>query len=114
MVAACHSASSYFNLWLKAVGYSVVQTNVLPTAGSALNIVITLTWGILADHTGQYYWLIIICMGWCMVSNIILVIWDVPKAALLFSYYISYAGSAATPVLIVSHLKASLWCLNIM
>lgn len=54
MIAACHSASSYFNLWLKAVGYSVVQTNILPTAGSALNVVVTLTWGILADHTGQY------------------------------------------------------------
>lgn len=49
-------------------------------------------------------------MGWCMISNIILVIWDVPKAALLFSYYISYAGSAATPVLIVSHLCGSWSC----
>ncbi|KAH7030645.1 pantothenate transporter liz1 [Microdochium trichocladiopsis] len=100
MIAACHSASSYFNLWLKAVGYSVVQTNVLPTAGSALNVVVTLTWGILADHTGQYFLLICICMGWCLLSNILLVIWNVPKSALLFSYYISYAGSAATPVLI--------------
>ncbi|CZT44458.1 uncharacterized protein RSE6_04626 [Rhynchosporium secalis] len=40
-----------------------------------------------------------------MLSNILLSVWDLPKAALLFSYYISYAGAATTPVLIVSDEK---------
>lgn len=35
-----------------------------------------------------------------LVSNIMLSIWDIPKAALMFAFYISYAGSARTPVLI--------------
>ncbi|KAK1638473.1 hypothetical protein BDP81DRAFT_405471 [Colletotrichum phormii] len=80
MVAACHTATSYFNLWLKSAGYSVVDANIYPTGGSALNIVATVIWGIIADRTGQNY--------------------NIPKGALMFAYYLSYAGSAATPVLI--------------
>lgn len=33
MVAEAGSGTNYFNLYLKAEGYSVVQTNVLPTIG---------------------------------------------------------------------------------
>lgn len=58
MLANCHSATSYFNLWLKAEGYDVSKINTLPTAGNALAIVVTLTWGILADRTRQRYILI--------------------------------------------------------
>lgn len=102
MVAACHSATSYFNLWLKSTGYSVVQTNILPTAGSALNIVATVVWGIIADHTGRNYTMIVIVQALMMLSNVLLSVWHIPKGALMFAYYLSYAGSAATPVLIVS------------
>ncbi|PVI01798.1 MFS general substrate transporter [Periconia macrospinosa] len=97
MIAQCHTATSYFNLWLKASGYSVYQTNVLPTAGNALAIVVTISWGIIADRTGQRYWLIVGLMVLMIVSNIILTVWNVPNSALLFAYYISYAGSAGTP-----------------
>ncbi|KAK2010700.1 pantothenate transporter liz1 [Colletotrichum eremochloae] len=100
MVAACHSATSYFNLWLKAAGYSVVDANIYPTGGSALNIVATVTWGIIADHTGQNYLMIVIVQALMMLSNILLSVWYIPKGALMFAYYLSYAGSAATPVLI--------------
>ncbi|TQN64787.1 Pantothenate transporter liz1 [Colletotrichum shisoi] len=100
MVAACHSATSYFNLWLKAAGYSVVDANIYPTGGSALNIVATVIWGIIADHTGQNYLMIIIVQALMILSNILLSVWYIPKGALMFAYYLSYAGSAATPVLI--------------
>ncbi|KAJ5901479.1 pantothenate transporter liz1 [Penicillium taxi] len=100
MVAACHSATSYFNLWLKAAGYSVVKVNVLPTGGSALDIVVTILWGMIADRYGKHYWLIISIQLLMMLSNILLSIWTIPKAALMFAFYLSYAGSAATPVLI--------------
>lgn len=39
MVAEAGSGTSYFNLYLKAEGYSVVQTNVLPTIGKPENFV---------------------------------------------------------------------------
>lgn len=102
MFANCHSATSYFNLWLKAEKYSVSHVNTLPTAGNALAIVVTITWGILADRTGKRYILIVSLLLLMMVSNILLSVWDIPKSALLFAYYISYAGTATTPVLIVS------------
>jgi ACS family pantothenate transporter-like MFS transporter len=100
MVAACHSATSYFNLWLKATGYSVEKINYLPTGGNALNIVVTVTCGIIADHTGQKYWMIVVIQLLMMFSNVLLSVWDIPKSALMFAYYLSYCGSAATPILI--------------
>ncbi|BCS17496.1 uncharacterized protein APUU_10324A [Aspergillus puulaauensis] len=100
MIAACHTATSYFNLWLKAAGYSVSKINTLPTGGNALAIVTTITWGILADHTAQYYWLITGLLLTMMLSNILLSVWYIPKGGLMFAYYLSYAGSAGTPVLI--------------
>ncbi|GKT40234.1 pantothenate transporter liz1 [Colletotrichum spaethianum] len=91
---------TYFNLWLKAAGYSVVDANIYPTGGSALNIVATVIWGIIADHTGQNYLMIVIVQALMILSNILLSVWSIPKGALMFAYYLSYAGSAATPVLI--------------
>jgi ACS family pantothenate transporter-like MFS transporter len=96
MIAACHTATSYFNLWLKAEGYSVSKINYLPT-------------GMIADRTGQFYWLIISLTLVMILSNILLSVWTIPTSALLFAYYISYAGSAATPVLIVSRSVRSCW-----
>jgi MFS family permease len=107
MVAACHTATGYFNLWLKATGYSVVKTNVLPTAGNAVAIVVTLLWGVLADRTGQRFILITSLLVLMMISNILLSVWDLPKGALMFAFYSSYAGAATTPVLIVSSLFSS-------
>lgn len=101
MLAANHSATQYFNLYLKASGYSVSQRNTLPTAGNALAIVITILWGMLADRTHHYYWLIVSLCGVMMLSNILLSVWNIPHKALMAAYYISYAGSATTPVLIV-------------
>ena len=101
MVAACHTATSYFNLWLKAEGYSVTETNYLPTGGNALAIVVTIFMGMLADKTGWYYWILMVLQIVMILANILLSVWTIPKAALMFAYYISYAGSASTPVLIV-------------
>lgn len=112
MVAACHTATSYFSLWLKAEGYSVLKTNYLPTGGNALNIVVTFTSGVIADHTGWNFWMIVVIQSVMIFANILLSVWNIPKSALMFSYYISYAGSAATPILIVSvFMPAILGCL---
>ncbi|CAD6445448.1 1972e50c-1deb-4fde-92c7-5f8019fc6b56 [Sclerotinia trifoliorum] len=100
MLVNCHSATSYFNLWLKAEGYSVVKRNILPTAGNALTIVVSFVYGIIADRTGRRFLLINVLMVIIMVSNIMLSVWNIPKPALMAAYYLSYAGTAATPVLI--------------
>ena len=101
MIAACHTATSYFSLWLKDAGYSVVKINYLPTGGNALNIVFSFTCGVIADWTGQNFPMIIAIQFLMILCNIILSVWHVPDSALMFSYYVSYAGSAATPLLIV-------------
>jgi ACS family pantothenate transporter-like MFS transporter len=105
MVAACHTATSYFSLWLKHAGYSVVKTNYLPTGGSALNIVFSFACGVIADATGQNYWMIVAIQLLMIFCNILLSVWTIPKSALMFAYYVSYAGSAATPILIVSLVR---------
>ncbi|KAI5922270.1 major facilitator superfamily domain-containing protein [Camillea tinctor] len=100
MVAQAGSGTNYFNLWLKASGYSVVETNILPTAGNALSIVAAFSFGIIADATGHRLGAIIAVQLLVMLSNILLSIWNIPTAALLFAFYLSYVGAAAQPIVI--------------
>ncbi|KAJ9134340.1 Pantothenate transporter liz1 [Pleurostoma richardsiae] len=100
MVANASSGTNYFNLYLKKNHYSVVQTNVLPTAGNAIQVVAAFLFGILADRTGKRLYMIIIIEVLVLVSNILLSIWNVQKGALLFAFYLSYCGSAAQPIII--------------
>lgn len=105
MVAQAGSGTNYFNLWLKSVGYSVVDTNILPTAGNALSIVSAFTFGIIADATGQRLPAIVTIQLLVMVANILLSVWYIPKGALLFANYLSYMGAAAQPIVIVSGIR---------
>ncbi|KAK4499155.1 hypothetical protein PRZ48_009667 [Zasmidium cellare] len=109
MVGQAAAGTKYFNLYLKDAGYSVVQTNVLPTAGDALSIVAALAFGIAADQTGWNATLVVIVELLVILSNVLLAVWELPKGALLFAYYLSYAGMAAQPIVIAwgSHLAAA-------
>lgn len=100
-VANASLGTNYFNLWLKAVGYSVAQTNVLPTAGNALTVVAAFFFGIIADRTGQRLLMLVIIELLMIVSNVMLSVWHIDKAALLFAFYLSYVGGAAQPIIIV-------------
>jgi MFS transporter, ACS family, pantothenate transporter len=74
---------------------------------TALAIVVTLLWGMIADRTEQYYFLIVGLQVLMIVSNILLAVWSIPKGALMFAYYLSYAGSATTPVLVVRNTQST-------
>ena len=102
MVANAGLGSQYFNLWLKAKGYSVVQTNVLPTAGNVVSVVTAFAFGIYADRTGNRLYALITVQLLLMLANILLSVWYIPKGALLFAFYLSYISSAAQPIIIVS------------
>lgn len=102
MVAQAGSGTNYFNLWLKAIGYSVVDTNILPTAGSALSIVSAFVFGMIADATGRRLPTIIAVESIVMLANILLSVWYLPKGVILFANYLSYIGAAAQPIVIVS------------
>lgn len=108
MVAESYSGRSYFSLYLKDRGYSVVQTNILPTAGNAVSIVAAFLFGWLSDASGSRLFVVNIVQGIVLISNIIMVIWRVPETALMAAFYLAYVGSAAQPVVIVSKcLKSS-------
>ncbi|EXJ77142.1 hypothetical protein A1O3_10300 [Capronia epimyces CBS 606.96] len=94
------NGSNYFNLWLKAEGYSVYQTNVLPTAGNALNVVTAFMIGIFVDRTGHRLIVVIVVELLLMLSNILLSVWHIPKSALLFAFYISFISGGVQPVII--------------
>ncbi len=102
MVAQAGSGTNYFNLWLKAAGYSIVDTNILPTAGSALSLVSAFIFGAIADASGRRLTTIIGIQLLVMLSNILLSVWYIPKGALLFAFYLSFVGAAAQPIVIVS------------
>ncbi len=101
-VANAGLGTNYFNLWLKAKGYSVAQTNVLPTAGNALSVVAAFFFGIIADRTGKRLPILIVIELLMMTSNVMLSVWNIKKGALLFAFYLSYVGGAAQPIIIVS------------
>lgn len=92
----------YFNLWLKAEGYSVVNINTIPTAGAALGIIAALTAGIYADRTGKRKTTVTILIIIVTVGNILLTVWHLPKGVLMFANFLTFVGSAAQPIVIVS------------
>ncbi|KAI8186982.1 Pantothenate transporter liz1 [Colletotrichum sp. SAR 10_65] len=113
MVAEAGSGTGYFNLYLKSEGYSVVQTNVLPTIGNAIQIVAAFSVGWLSDATGNRVLTVVFVQVLVLVSNIILSIWNVPKAALLAAFYLSYTGGAAQPVVISYGHEITQWNANL-
>ncbi|KAL1853197.1 hypothetical protein VTK73DRAFT_9057 [Phialemonium thermophilum] len=100
LVANAASGTNYFNLWLKASGYSVVSTNILPTAGNVVSVVAAFAFGIVADRTGRRLSMIVVIQLVVLLSNILLSVWHIPKAALLAAFYLAYVGSAAQPIII--------------
>lgn len=107
MVAQAGSGTGYFNLYLKAKGYSVVQTNLLPTAGNAISVVSAFLAGGIVDATGARLAMSVLIQVVVMVSNILLAVWFIPDRARLFAYFLSYVGSAAQPIIIVSRIAIS-------
>ncbi|KAJ4265962.1 hypothetical protein NW762_003935 [Fusarium torreyae] len=109
MVAQAGSGTGYFNLYLKDKGYSVVQTNVLPTAGNAISVVAAFLAGGIVDVTQARLTASVIIQIAVMVSNILLAIWYIPDNVRLFAYFLSYVGSAAQPIIISwgHHLNAA-------
>ncbi|KAF9894841.1 hypothetical protein FE257_004462 [Aspergillus nanangensis] len=100
MVAQAGQGFNFFNLWLKAEGYSTVQVNTIPTAGSAISLVASLVFGTIADRTGRRRDTSIVVCVIVIVANILLSVWNIPKAALLFAFFLSFVSAAAQPIVI--------------
>ncbi|KAL5334269.1 major facilitator superfamily domain-containing protein [Aspergillus crustosus] len=100
MVAQAGQGSGYFNPWLKDQGYSTAEVNTVPTAGNALSMVASLFFGTIADRTGtRADTCIVVCLI-VIISNITLSIWNIPRAGLLFAFFLSFVSAAAQPLII--------------
>ncbi|KAL3454264.1 major facilitator superfamily domain-containing protein [Aspergillus insuetus] len=100
MVAQAGQGSGFFNLYLKARGYSTTAVNTIPTAGNALSVVSSLFFGTIADKTGTRAQTCIVVCVIVIIANIMLSIWDIPTPALMFAFFLSFVSAAAQPLVI--------------
>lgn len=102
MVAQAGQGSGFFNLWLKDQGYSTAEVNTIPTAGNAISVIASLFFGTIADRTGTRKQTCAVVCVIVIVANIMLSVWDIPRPALLFAFFLSFVSAAAQPLIIVS------------
>lgn len=110
MVAQAGQGSGFFNLWLKDQGYTTAQINTIPTAGNAISVIASLFFGTIADRTGKRKETCAVVCVIVIVANIMLSVWDIPKPALLFAFFLSFVSAAAQPLIIVRRIPlSSVW-----
>ncbi|KAJ5243230.1 uncharacterized protein N7469_001557 [Penicillium citrinum] len=68
-------ASTYFGIWLKSEGFSVVDRNLIPTGTSLISGTCVVIWGFLSDYTGSRFLWIIIPLILALLPNGILALW---------------------------------------
>ncbi|KAI1085565.1 MFS general substrate transporter [Whalleya microplaca] len=92
--------TSTMALWLKADGYSVRDANNLPTVYSAISIVFMLLSGAYNDWRGsQIESVVLICLTQ-IVSESMLVAWNLGKPALFFAFYIAGTIQSLFPIIV--------------
>ena len=72
--------------------YSVVQINTLPTAGSAVSVVIAVIAGAVADKTGNFWIPSLVATVPVIIGSVLLVVWDVGESGRLAGFIISHAN----------------------
>ncbi|CAG8076158.1 unnamed protein product [Penicillium salamii] len=68
-------ASSYFGIWLKSEGFSVVDRNLIPTGTSLISAACVVLWGFLSDYTGSRFAWVLIPLILGLLPNGILAFW---------------------------------------
>lgn len=83
--SACQ-ASSYFGIWLKAEGFSVVDRNIIPTGTNLISGFCVVLWGFLSDYSGSRFWFVLGPLAYGLVPNGILAFWPSSQDAKLFAF----------------------------
>ena len=109
--AGVHASGGSYLLWLKSLGrYSTSRVNELGTYAPGLGIFYTLAICFASDLLLGPAWAITVASVWNIVGLIILVIWDVPEAAIWFAFATCYASYSISSVLhgwVNTQLRAS-------
>lgn len=83
--SACQ-ASSYFAIWLKAEGYSVVDRNIIPTGTNLISGFCVICWGFLSDYTGSRFAFVFGPLAYGLIPNGILAFWPASQDAKLYAF----------------------------
>ncbi|CAK4031078.1 pantothenate transporter liz1 [Lecanosticta acicola] len=79
-------ASSYFGIWLKAEGFSVVDRNIIPTGTNLISGFCVILWGFLSDFTGSRFWFVFGPLAYGLIPNGILAFWPSSQNAKLYAF----------------------------
>ncbi|KAK9471183.1 major facilitator superfamily domain-containing protein [Dipodascopsis tothii] len=91
--------TSYFNLWLKALGtLTVEQINLIPTGGSGLAVISAYIFPMISDRYNCRWPIAIGCSAFGLLGAILLSIWNLPEAVIMFANIIPNAGAAGQPL----------------
>ncbi|KEZ43361.1 hypothetical protein SAPIO_CDS4821 [Scedosporium apiospermum] len=83
----CSSMSAgFFAIWLKSEGYTVVQSNVIPTGTWLISGFATVLWGYLSDYTGSRFLFVLIPLALGLISNGILAFWPSGIGIKMFAF----------------------------
>lgn len=92
--------TSTMALWLKAEKYSVPDANNLPTVYSAISIIFMLVSGTYNDWRGsQVESVVLICITQ-IISESLLVAWNLGKPAIFFAFYIAGTIQSLFPIIV--------------
>ncbi|CAI7579065.1 unnamed protein product [Penicillium pancosmium] len=78
--------SSYFAIWLKSEGFSVVDRNLIPTGTSLISGACVVIWGFLSDYTGSRFAWVLIPLILTLLPNGILAVWPSSLALKEFAF----------------------------
>ncbi|KAF4464985.1 retrograde regulation 2 [Fusarium albosuccineum] len=94
-----HVSGGTYLLWIKSLGtYSMAQVNNLGSTAPAIGIFYLFLFAFASDMFLGRAWALSISYSWNMIGLLILVIWNVPKAAKWFAYNTIYGATVISPV----------------
>ncbi|KAK9450429.1 major facilitator superfamily domain-containing protein [Limtongia smithiae] len=95
------ASSSYFNLWLTAVGrFTVEQVNIIPTGGNAIAIVVAYFFSIVSDYNQRRAPFIFVAILIPFICNIIIAVWNIPFGLMMAANLINYANFSSQPLVV--------------
>ncbi|KAK7468666.1 hypothetical protein VKT23_003170 [Stygiomarasmius scandens] len=79
-------ATSYFGIWMKSVGYSVTERNVIPSCANLISAFCIFCWGFGSDLTGSRFAFVFGPLFYGLLPNGILAFWPESKHLKLFAF----------------------------
>ncbi|THV06054.1 pantothenate transporter liz1 [Dendrothele bispora CBS 962.96] len=79
-------ATGYFGIWMKSVGYSVTERNVIPSCANLISAFCIFCWGFGSDLTGSRFAFVFGPLFYGLLPNGILAFWPESKHLKLFAF----------------------------